>query len=226
MKQESDIQQEEVSETAWQLAHAIQELMEEYEPDLPQEVSERMVRLSNQVSQLENKQQHSINHLESIRRLLENTVSANNLLEKAGQTNLLLGKQHYEEHIIEPMLRSLFPVFDMIADSRKHHGYCICNANSLMDSIYSQLRQFLANYDIEMFEHSAGDSFNPKTMKPIKLENTTEKHLDNLIAKSLQAGFRLGQARILRMETVSLYKYQLSETNTNTLIERKENVNS
>ena len=218
MNEESDIQQEEVSETAWQLAQAIQELMEEHESDLPQEVSEQVVRLSNQVSQLENKQQQAINHLESIRQLLENTVSTNNLLEKAGQANLLLGKQHYDEHIIEPMLRSLFPVFDMIADSRKHHGDCSCNAMSLMDSIYSQLLQFLANYDVEIFEHSPCDSFNPKSTKPIDWEITSEKHLENLIAQSLQAGFRLGQARILRMETVSLFKYQPSETNTNTLI--------
>jgi len=222
MNEESDIQQEEVSETALQLAQAIQELMEEYEPDLPQEVSEQMVRLSNQVSQLENKQQQSINHLESIRQLLENMASANNLLEKAGEANLLLGKQHYHEHIIEPMLRSLFPILDMIADSRKHHVDCGCNAMSLMDSIKSQLQQFLANYEVEIFEHSQGDNFDPKTMTPIKWEITPEKHLENLIAQSLKAGFRLGQARILRMETVSLYQYQLSKTNSVTLIERTE----
>ncbi len=218
MNEENDIQQEEVSDTALQLAQAIQELMEEYETDLPQEVSEQIVRLSNQISQVENKQQLSLNHFESIRQLLENTVSTNNLLEKAGEANHLLGKQHYQEHIIEPMLRSLFPVFDIIADSRKHHEYCSCNATSLMDSIYSQLLQFLANYDVEIFEHFAGDSFDPKTMTPIKWEITSEKHLENLIAQSLQAGFRLGQARILRMETVSLYQYQPSKTNTNILI--------
>jgi len=222
MNEESDIQQEEVSETALQLAQAIQELMEEYEPDFPQEVYEQVVRLSNQVSQLENKQQQSINHLESIRQLLENAVSANNLLEKAGEANLLLGKQHYHEHIIEPMLRSLFPIFDIIADSRKQHVDCSCNAMSLMDSIYSQLQQFVANYDVEIFEHSQGDNFDPKTMTPIKWEITPEKHLENLIAQSLQAGFRLGQARILRRETVSLYQYQPSKTNSVTLIERTE----
>jgi len=129
-----------------------------------------------------------------------------------------LGKQYYQEHIIEPMLRSLFPVFDIIADSRKHHGDCSCNAMSLMDSIYSQLQQFLVNYDVEIFEHSAGDRFNPKSTKPIGWESTAEKHLENSIAQSLQAGFRLGQTRILRMETVSLFKYQPSKTNTTHLL--------
>ena len=222
MNEESDIQQEEVSDTALQLAQAIQELMEEYETDLPQEVSEQIVRLSNQISQVENKQQLSLNHFESIRQLLENTVSTNNLLEKASEANHLLGKQHYQERIIEPMLRSLFPVFDIIADSRKHHGYCSCNAMSLMDSIYSQLLQFLANYGVEIFEHTKADSFNREIMKPIKWETTSQEHLENSIAQSLQAGFRLGQTRILRMETVSLFKYQPSETNSITLNERTE----
>ena len=222
MNEESDIQQEKVSDAALRLAQAIQELMEEYEADFPEEVSEQIVCLSNQISQVERKQQQSLHHFESIRQLLENTVSANNLLEKAGEVNLLLGKQHYDEHVVDPMLRSLFPVFDIITDSRKHHGHCGYNATDLMDSIHSQLLQFLVNYGVEIFEHSTGDSFNPKTMKPIKWENTPEKHLENSIAQSLQAGFRLGQARILRMETVSLYKHQPSKTNTNILIERVE----
>ncbi|HEW78983.1 MAG TPA: nucleotide exchange factor GrpE [Phycisphaerales bacterium] len=222
MNEENDIQQEEISDAALQLAQAFQELMEECAPDFPKEVSEQIVRLSNQISQIENKQQQSLYNFESIRQLLENTVSANSLLEKAGETNLLLGKQHYEEHIIEPMLRSLFPVFDIIADSRKHHGYCSCNAMSLMDSIYSQLLQFLANYGVEIFEHTTADSYDREIMKPIKWETTSQEHLENSIAQSLQAGFRLGQTRILRMETVSLYKHQPSKTNTNILIERIE----
>ena len=153
---------------------------------------------------------------------MENTVSVSNLLEKAGETNLLLGKQHYQEHIIEPMLRSLFPVFDIIADSRRHHDNSAGNTTSLTDSIYSQLRQFIANYDIEIIEHSSGDSFNPKTMKPIKWEITSQEHLEKSVAQSLQVGFRTGQTRILRPETVSLFKYQPSKTNSVNLNERTE----
>lgn len=112
MNEESDIQQEEVSEAAWRLAQAFQELMEEYATDFPEEVSEQIVHLSNQISQVERKQQQFLHHFESIRRLLENTVSANNLLENAGKANQLLGQEHYDQHIIEPMVRSLFAVID------------------------------------------------------------------------------------------------------------------
>ncbi|HEW79707.1 MAG TPA: hypothetical protein ENH34_07080, partial [Phycisphaerales bacterium] len=75
MNEENDIQQEEVSDAALQLAQAFQELMEECAPDFPKEVSEQIVRLSNQISQIENKQQQSLYNFESIRQLLENTVS-------------------------------------------------------------------------------------------------------------------------------------------------------
>jgi len=67
MNEESDIQQEEVSDAALQLAQAIQKLMEECTPDFPEEVSKQIIRLSNQISQVENKQQQSLNNFESIR---------------------------------------------------------------------------------------------------------------------------------------------------------------
>jgi len=220
MSKEKKSQQ--VSETALRLAQAFQKLMEESVVDFPQEFSEQIVRLSNQVSQIDVKQQQSINHFESIRQLLENTISTNNLLENASQMNLQLGIQHYDEHVIEPMLRSLFPVFDIIADYRRHHGVCDCNATTLIDSLWSQLQLFIANYDVEIFEHSTGDSYDHKTMNSIQWEFTSEEHLENLIAQSQKAGFKLGQTRILRMETVSLFKYQPSETNSVTFIEREE----
>jgi hypothetical protein len=37
-----------------------------------------------------------------------------------------------------------------------------------MDSIYSQLLQFLANYGVEIFEHTTADSYDREIMKPIK----------------------------------------------------------
>jgi len=220
MKEERNIPQEKVSGPALRLAQAFHELMEEYAADFPEEVSEQIVHLSNQISLLERKQQQSLHDFEFVKQQLDNLTSTNKLLENAGKANQLLGQEHYEQHIIEPMVRSLFSIFDLMADSRKLHSDCSCKEMGLMDSIHSQLQQFLANYGIEIIKHTAGDSFNPKTMKPIKWEITSEEHLEKSIARSLQIGFRLGQRRILRMETVSLFKYQPSETNSVTLNER------
>lgn len=206
------------SEAVLQLFQVLQQLISTSVSHCLQDLSGQAVQLSNQLSQVENRQQQSVYDFKSVKQQLEGLTSMNNLLENAGKTNQLLGQDHYNQHIIEPMMRSLFPVFDLIADSRKHHHD---STNKAMDSVYSQLQQFIANYNIEIVEHTAGDSFNPKTMRPIKWEITSEEHLEKTVARSLLIGFRSGP-RLLRMETVSLFKYQPSETNSVNLIERVE----
>ena len=221
MEKENGIQQQ-GKDAVWQLLKVLQQLIAASMSNCLQDMPRQIVQLSNQMSQLETKQQQSLYDSKSVKQQLENLASVNNLLENAGKTNHLLGQEHYDQHIIEPMMRSLFPIFDLIADYHKHHGISGCKAMGAMDSIYSQLQQFIANYDIEIIKHTAGDSFNQKTMKPIKWETTPEEHLEKTVARSLQIGFRSGQTRVLRMETVSLFKYQTPETNTNTLNERAE----
>ena len=221
MKEENNIPQH-GSDAVLQLFHILQHLIGASIANCLQDIPGQIVQLSNQVSQVETKQQKSIYDLESVRQQIEKLVSINKLLENASETNQLLSQEHYNQHIIEPMVRSLFSIFDLITDSHKHHSDFSCKEMGPMYSVYSQLQQFLANYGIEIIKHTTGDSFNPKTMKPIKWEITSEEQLEKSIAQSLQIGFRLGQTRILRMETVSLFKYQPSETNTNTLIERTE----
>jgi molecular chaperone GrpE (heat shock protein) len=224
VNEESDIQQEEVSEAACRLAQAFQELMEEYATDFPKEVSEQIVRLSNQISQVERKQQQSLHHFESIRQLLENTVSTNNLLEKAGEANQLLGQEHYNQHIIEPIVRSLFPVIDIIEDAYKSWKDNHCQTGQgqaeLIEAIRIQLEQFLQNYGIEVILHQPNTQFNRQLMKPVSRSSTTDKRLDGLVAKSLQIGFRWNQQRLLRPESVSIYKYV--EANIKSIADRKE----
>ena len=224
MNEESDIQQEKVSEAAWRLAQAFQELIEEYATDFPEEVSEQIVRLSNQISQVEKKQQQFLHHFESIRQLLENTVSANNLLENAGKANQLLGQEHYDQHIIEPMVRSLFPVIDIIEDTYKSRKDNSCQTGQdqaeLIEAIKVQLEQFFANYGVEVIRHLPNTQFNRQLMKPVSKVSTTDKRLDGLVARSLQIGFRWNQQRLLRPESVSIYKYV--EANIKSIEDRKE----
>jgi molecular chaperone GrpE (heat shock protein) len=221
MKEESDIMKQ-GSDAVLQLFQILQQLMGTSMSNCLQNMPEQIVKLSNQLSQAETKQQQSLYDLESVKQQLGKLASTNKLLENASETNQLLSQEHYSQHIIEPMVRSLFPIFDLITDSHKYHSDLSCKEMTLMHSIYSQLQQFLANYGIEITKHTTGDSYNPKTMKAIKWEVTSEEHLEKSIARSLQVGFKLGQTRILRMETVSLFKYQPSETNSVTLNERIE----
>ena len=220
MKKESNIMQQ-GSDAVLQLFQVLQQLIGTSMTNCLQDIPGQIVQLSNQVSQVETKQQKSLCDIESVRQQLGNLTSTNKLLENAGETTQLLGQEHYNQHIIEPMVRSLFSIFDLIADSHKHSDFS-CKEMGPMDSIYSQLQQFIMNYGIEIIKHTTEDSYDPKPMKPIKWEITSEKHLEKSVARSLQIGFKLGQTRVLRMETVSLFKYQPSETNSITLNERIE----
>ena len=133
----------------------------------------------------------------------------NSLLENAGKINHLLSQQHYDDHIIQPIVRSVFPLFDIIEDARK------CYDNSrIFDALLCQLRQFLAVYNVKVIKHSINDKFDPKLMKPIKWLPTADQLQDGLVAESMQIGFCLNSERILRLETVALFKCQPSEINS------------
>ena len=60
-------------------------------------------------------------------------------------------------------------------------------------------------------------------MKPVKVIQTANRDLDDCIAESLLAGLMLNKDRLLRPESVSLYKYKaVEEQNMLTLNERME----
>ena len=177
--------------------------------------------MASQLAKVETQQKQLNFRLDSIEKVLSNLSSHKKLLENASQTNLLLGKQHYDEHIIKPVVRSLFPVFDHIEDARRHWSHS-SQTTELLGAISSQLEQFLATYDVHVIQHQADNKFDPKIMKPIKLIPTEDGQLNDHIAESLKVGFRLGTERMLRLEMVTLFKHQPSQTNTINPNERAE----
>jgi molecular chaperone GrpE (heat shock protein) len=220
MKDDNDITKE-GTEAILQLFRVFQQISDASAKNCIQELPGQIVKLSNQVSQAETKQQQTLYNLESLKQQLDNMTSANSLLENAVITINQLGKQHFDEHVIEPIARSLFPVFDLIADANKHWSSSD-KVIELLNVIWTQMAQFLAVYDIHAITHNAEDEFTPKTMKPLTWVPVDNKNFDGLVAESLQTGFQFGNERMLRLETVSLFKYQPSETNSITLNERTE----
>jgi molecular chaperone GrpE (heat shock protein) len=220
MKENNDITKE-GTDAVLHLLRVFQQISDTSVKNCIQDLPGQIVNLSNQVSQAETKQQQSLYDIESIKQQLENMASTNILLENASKTVQLLGKQHYDEHVIEPLARSLFPVFDLIADANKHWSSSE-QVIELLNVIWTQMAQFLAFYDIHVITHNAKKKFNPQTMKPLTWIPVDNKKLDGLVAESLQIGFQIGNARMLRLETVSLFKYQPSKTNSITLNERTE----
>ena len=145
--------------------------------------------------------------LQDIRRQMEGFAANGELLENANRTNRLLGPQFYDERIIQPMVRGLFPVVDMIRDGEMKLKRTHPRAKSwrnFMAALRVQLEQFLGGYGIESFSHAPKSPFAPKIMKPLQTTRTDKAKLGGRVAKSLQCGFRI-QERILRHETVSLF---------------------
>jgi len=209
--QKSDPQQG--TDAALQLSQALQQLVGASMKNCLQNMPEQIMQLSHQVHKIETKQQQSVYNFESIQQQLENLASVNKLLENASKTNHLLGKQHYDEHIIQPIVRSLFPVLDLVEDAQKHWSNSQ-QITELFNVVWSQMEQFMANYDVHIIKHDINDKFNLQTMKPVKWIPIEDSQLDGCVAESLQIGFQFGKERMLRLETVSLFKFQPSQTNT------------
>ena len=208
------------TDPAVSLSHALQELIDTAHQNSTEDMAEQNIPMLYQMGQVETKQQQCLYHLEAVGKQLQALTANHKLLENAGRTHQLLGEQHYQQHVLDPILRSVFPVFDLIQDAGKSSDNQ--PSGNLIQSVWAQLEQFLVNYDIHIIRHAAGDDFDPKIMKPMKWALTTDQALHRHVCESLQIGFRWGQKRILRHESVSLYKFQADETKSNSSNERIE----
>ena len=226
MKEKEDSSNEQFDAAAMVLGQALLRFLERSNSRIAAKVLEKLIPMVSQLTQIETQQKQSSFQLDSIDKMLSNLSSHSKLLENASQTNLLLGKQHYEDHIIQPMVCSLFAVIDIIEDACKSWKDDQDQATQpqieLLEAIKTQLEQFLANYGIKIVWHKPNSLFDPKLMKPVSRVLTTDKSLDGCIAKSLQVGFVWNQQRLLRPESVSIYKYV--HTNINPIKEEKGGV--
>jgi molecular chaperone GrpE (heat shock protein) len=219
------------------LANGFQKLLEEADEDIVRQVDAKLASLQSQLAEIlacqqatsghvqarladfstelrqaATKQQQLAYSLQTIEKQLEALILQNRLLENASKENRLLTQDHYQQCIVEPMARSLFAVFDDIEGARRRCGEteqidssAVCGT---LDGIYIHLRQFLSIYQIEPIRHSPNSRFDPKVMRPIKVIATENKDLNNCVAVSLQAGFRWREDRLLRPESVAVYRYE------------------
>ena len=208
---------EQFDTAAMVLGQALLRFLERSNSRIAEKILEKLIPMVSQLTQIEVRQKQSAFHLDSIEKALNNLSSHSKLLENASQTNLLLGKQHYEDHIIQPMARSLFAVIDLIEDACKSwkdgQNQATQPQIELLEVIKIQLEQFLQNYGVEVIRHRPNTQFNRQLMKPVSRVTTTDKRLDGLVAGSLQIGFRWNQQRLLRPESVSIYKYVQANIN-------------
>lgn len=204
------------SDTAFQLAANLKKLMSESVNDRIGNIPDQILQITHQLNQIQTRQQQFAYNFESIGDYLKKNSSNSKLLENAVTASQVLTDEHYQKHIIEPMAYSLFAVIDIIEDSRRSSSN-VTNCD-LLDAIKSQLLQFFVGYDIKIIQHKKDSNFDPKLMKPVNIVPTEDKKLDGYVAISLQPGF-CWKNKLLRAESVSLYKYETVNVN---LIEEGE----
>lgn len=188
------------------LGEALQCFLERSNSQATKPILEKLTSVMTQLTKTEAQQNQSNVRLSLIEKSLNNLSSHSKLLENASQANMVLSDQHYEHCIIEPMVRSLFAVIDLIEDVRKTRPEG--DQAEVLDAIKAMLLQFLENYGIEIVRHKPSSPFDPQVMKPVSKIPTSNKKLDGYMAESLLVGFRLNHQRMLRPENVSLYEFE------------------
>ncbi len=185
-------------------------------PESVKDIARRMDTLENAVEELK-KEVGAVRKvkqtLSTVGDDLEELATRTQALEKASEEMDRLSEQHYQERVIQPMVRSIFPLYDLVEDAdgswARQEGREMKLTN-LLEALRCQIEEFLAPYGVEPFWHDPGAVFDPALMQPVKKVETSREELDGTIEESWQVGFRRGE-RILRDESVVLRVFQTSE---------------
>lgn len=170
---------------------------------MEQLVERTVLKLALDKSDREHRHKQVLYSVEGLQKQLERLGNDRDLLSQTLEAQKMLTPQFYDHQIIEPMVRSLFPVVDMVHDLLRESGPP--RLTDMVKGLNTQLGQFLATFEIEIYSHQTEQPFDPKCMKPLKQITTYDPQLYGLIAESLQCGFRSPE-RILRLESVSIYQ--------------------
>ena len=201
-----------IQDSAIYLYHFISDFTKSILSQVKTQIGENLLPISSEINETSTKCQQIVYLLQTIEKQNEALLKKNNLLENASKENHLLSHQHYQTHIIEPMVRLLFPVFDVIEEAINRWSITtdtnVKKFFNVLEQVRIQLIQFFMAYQIELIKYKPGIEFNPKYMKPVKIVHTGRKELGGRVAECLQIGFRQGEQKILRFVSVVLYEYR------------------
>ena len=215
-----------VNDPAILLAQGLSRSLELEREHVHQEIGHQTASLLVELGQIRTAQQQLMHQLQAVQTQAETFLSTNQLLEEASRQNHILSEQHYDDHVIGPMIRALFPVLDIVYDAVKscesESEPTSSRFSSFVKAIWTQLQQFLLLHDVEIVCHPARTRFDARIMRPVKTHVTDSRDLDGLVVRCLQIGFRQGSERLLRPETVSVSRYRPGQFETVTPYERKD----
>lgn len=133
-------------------------------------------------------------------------------MDRASESLSTLSQQHYRRHIIDPLVRRIFPLVDMLAEaSPKGDGeQAMGNESDVLEAFAADLCELLAGYGVEPIPVAAGSAFDPKTMQPVRFVPTLRPKDDKTVEAVARQGFRCDD-RILRSAMVSIYRFDGSK---------------
>ena len=133
-------------------------------------------------------------------------------LEQTSRQQTLLSEQHYQEHVIEPLARRVFPLVDILSEAVSgSSGKLVSTARSdLFEALTANMFELLADYGVEPIKVAAGSPFDAKIMKPVRFVPTYRSEDDKTVESMVRLGFRRDEL-ILRPAAVSIYRFEGSK---------------
>ena len=146
-----------------------------------------------------------------LRKDLTQLMEIRQTLEVANQEFNRLGDLHWQQHIVEPMVRQLFPIFDLAIGLRSAQRSEGGRDLEAMKAVQSMLQEFLGTHGIELIRPVRGKPFDPAAMQAIRVIPTTDRQQDKCVLACLQAGFRWSQGAAIRPASVQVSRWQPQE---------------
>ncbi len=194
-------------------------------PQVLEQIQQSQSEQREQIAKLEEIQSLQGRSLQSLERLFVKQTEAvealygkQDCLEQTSRQQTLLSEQHYQQHVIEPLVRRVFPLIDMLLETASgSNGEPFPNAQTdLLEALRAELYELLAGYGIEPIRVTAGSQFEAKVMKPVRFVPTPRAKKDKKIESVVRPGFRRGE-RILRPVMVAVYRFKDSKESSNNL---------
>ena len=185
-------------------------------PQTLEQIQQSQSEQSEQIAQLEETQSlqgQSLQSLEGSTQKLTEAVKAlygkQECLERTSRQNTLLSEQHYQQHVIEPLVRRIFPLIDILSESGSgSNGNQFPNARSdILAALAAELRELLAGYGVEPIQVADGSPFDAKIMKPVRFVTTFRSKDDKIVESMDRLGFRRDEL-ILRPAAVCIYCFK------------------
>lgn len=101
-----------------------------------------------------------------------------------------LTDQHFEARVIEPLVRRIFSVIDLLGPDRPPHQTDESRRTSadVQNAIRTELLALLAGYGVEPVGSEPGSHMDPRLMRPARTRWTDDHALDMTVAECVRTG--------------------------------------